>query len=118
VYFCGHFCPPGSGSGYGYTDLIESGSNPDPKHWIFVPAPDRITMLKTLRKVAKFFQKYGISTCVKARVSNRTIKKDIVSIFLIERFLVIFHCFTTKEGIFLRSTSNNGFRSGSTELKM
>jgi hypothetical protein len=28
-FFVGHFCPPGSGS----TDLIESGSNPDPKHW-------------------------------------------------------------------------------------
>ncbi len=25
----GHYCPPGSGS----TDLIKSGSNPDPKHW-------------------------------------------------------------------------------------
>jgi hypothetical protein len=24
----GHFCPPGSGSGF--SDLIESGSNPDP----------------------------------------------------------------------------------------
>jgi hypothetical protein len=24
-----------SGSGYGSTDLIESGSNPDPKHWYF-----------------------------------------------------------------------------------
>ncbi len=33
--FVGHFCPPGFGSGYGSTDLIESGSNPDPdpKHW-------------------------------------------------------------------------------------
>ncbi len=28
--FVGHFFPPGSGS----TDLIESGSNPYPKHWI------------------------------------------------------------------------------------
>jgi hypothetical protein len=27
----GNFCPPGSG--YGSTDLMESGSNPDPKHW-------------------------------------------------------------------------------------
>ncbi len=48
-------------SGYGFTDLIESGSNPDPnpdpKHWIFVPDPDPNTMLKTLRKVAKFFSK-------------------------------------------------------------
>jgi hypothetical protein len=26
--FVGHFCPPGSG--YVFTDLIESGSNPDP----------------------------------------------------------------------------------------
>jgi hypothetical protein len=25
----------GSGSGYGSTDLIESGSNLDPKHWVF-----------------------------------------------------------------------------------
>jgi hypothetical protein len=37
--FVGHFCFPGSGSdpdfesGYGSTDLIGSGSNPDPKHW-------------------------------------------------------------------------------------
>ncbi len=29
--FVGHFCPPGSG--YGSIDLIESGSNPDPKYW-------------------------------------------------------------------------------------
>ncbi len=28
----GHFCPPGSGSGS--TGPIESGSNPDPKHWL------------------------------------------------------------------------------------
>ncbi len=32
----GHFCPPGSGSGS--TDLIESGSSTDPKHWFFYPA--------------------------------------------------------------------------------
>jgi hypothetical protein len=25
---------PNSDSGYGSTDLIESGSNPDPKHWL------------------------------------------------------------------------------------
>jgi hypothetical protein len=33
----GNFCPLGSGSGYGSTDLIESGSNadPDPKHWFY-----------------------------------------------------------------------------------
>ena len=29
LFFVGHFCPPGSGSGYGFIDLIESGSNPD-----------------------------------------------------------------------------------------
>jgi hypothetical protein len=33
--FVGHFCPPGSGSGFqfgsGSTYLIESGSNPDPE---------------------------------------------------------------------------------------
>ncbi len=29
--FVGNFCPPGSG--YGSTDLIESGLNPDLKHW-------------------------------------------------------------------------------------
>ncbi len=29
-FFMGHFCPPGSGSGS--TDLIKSGSNPNPKH--------------------------------------------------------------------------------------
>ncbi len=33
-YFCGSFfCPPGSGS----TDLIISGTNPDPKHWVRYP---------------------------------------------------------------------------------
>ncbi len=31
-FFVGNFCPPGSGFGYGSTDLIDSGSNPDPKH--------------------------------------------------------------------------------------
>jgi hypothetical protein len=30
----GHFCPLGSGSGF--TDRGESGSNPDPKHWFFL----------------------------------------------------------------------------------
>jgi hypothetical protein len=29
----GYCCPPGSG--YGSTDLTKSGSNPDPKHWLF-----------------------------------------------------------------------------------
>ncbi len=29
----GHFCPPGSG--YGSSDLTESESNPDSKHWFF-----------------------------------------------------------------------------------
>ncbi len=28
--FVSHFCPPGSGSGYGSRDSDESGSNPDP----------------------------------------------------------------------------------------
>jgi hypothetical protein len=28
--FVGHFCPPGSGSGSVSTDLIVSGSNPNP----------------------------------------------------------------------------------------
>jgi hypothetical protein len=28
--FVGNFCPPGSGSGYGSMDPVESGSNPDP----------------------------------------------------------------------------------------
>ncbi len=32
--FVGHFCPPESGSGYESTDLILSGSKPDPKHWV------------------------------------------------------------------------------------
>ncbi len=31
LFFCFIFCPPRSGSGS--TDLVESGSNPDPKHW-------------------------------------------------------------------------------------
>ncbi len=31
----GDFCPLGSGSGYGSTGLIESGSHPDPKHWFY-----------------------------------------------------------------------------------
>jgi hypothetical protein len=35
--FVGNFCP--SGSGYGSTDLIASGSNPDPKHCVD-PYPD------------------------------------------------------------------------------
>jgi hypothetical protein len=34
--FVGHVCPPGSGSGHGYRDPIESGSNPnpDPQHYL------------------------------------------------------------------------------------
>ena len=36
-YFCGSFCPPGSGS----TDPIESGSNPDPD-----PKPVSLLVLK------------------------------------------------------------------------
>jgi hypothetical protein len=32
--FVGNFCPPGSESGYGSTDLIGSGSSPDLKHWV------------------------------------------------------------------------------------
>ncbi len=31
----GHFFPLGNGYGYGSTDLIESGSDQDPKHCIF-----------------------------------------------------------------------------------
>ncbi len=33
-FFCflGHLCSPGSGSGFGPIELIESRSNPDPKH--------------------------------------------------------------------------------------
>ncbi len=31
--FVGFFCPPRSESGCGSTDLIESGSDPDAKHW-------------------------------------------------------------------------------------
>jgi hypothetical protein len=37
--FCGHFCPPGPRSWYGSTELIESGSNPDPKHWFHFLCP-------------------------------------------------------------------------------
>jgi hypothetical protein len=32
LFFVSSFCHPGSRSGYGSTDLIESGSDPDPKH--------------------------------------------------------------------------------------
>ncbi len=34
--FVGHFCPPGSWYGSTGTDLIESGSNTDPKHWLLL----------------------------------------------------------------------------------
>jgi hypothetical protein len=44
--FVGHFCPPRSG--YGSTDLIESGSNPDsdPKHCL-QPSNENIQHFKT-----------------------------------------------------------------------
>ncbi len=63
-YFCGSFLP--SGYGYGSTDLIESGSNPDPKHWKIVFVSDLyrhsmyirlfITLVKPLCSNVKFYQ--------------------------------------------------------------
>ncbi len=50
----GHFCRPGSRSGYGPTELIETGSNPDPGSETLISRVSRILLIRDFRLVFLF----------------------------------------------------------------